>query len=269
MFSSRRMLHMQAPRPVALLAAHIPLRHLMSLHVVVHRMTPVTRRPRRPVKVRRPIKRHPPIRTVLHVIRQPFLLRHVPLRRQRIVVIPALRKIPLLPPAPIHKRNLIDPERHHRIGVQKIPKHRLRMLLRIAHHIRHPRLLPARIRRRMTTLAALRSHKVSLRRRCLPLRHTRKQQDGKNSEGNQPNPQPRTPNTSHNLSATSLNIDVLRSTSTQETRALMDASVRPEHAAGQPLQDDFFSPNAVTKRPHISNPFNLSKSCRASTRPHS
>jgi hypothetical protein len=76
------------------------------------------------------------------------------------------------------------------------------MLLRIANHIRHPRLLPARVRRSMTTLAALRSHEVSLRRRRLRPRSTRQQHDGKNGERDQPNPEPRIPETSYTLSAT-------------------------------------------------------------------
>ena len=171
---------MQAPWPMALFTSHIPLRHRVGLHVVVHGMTPITRRPRRPVKVRRPIERHPPVRPTLHVIRQPFLLRHIPLRRQRIVVIPTFRKKSLLPPAPIHKCNLIEPKGHHWIGMQKIRQHRLRMFLRIANHIRHPRLLPSVVRRRVTTLATLRPDKRRLRNLRSP--HVWRHQQPSNAE---------------------------------------------------------------------------------------
>jgi len=163
---------MQTARPMALLAAYIPLRHMLGLNVIVHRMTPITGRPGRPVKITRAIKRQPPVRSRLRVIRQPSTLLHVPLRRQRIVVVPALRKKSLLPPAPIHKRNIIEPEGDERIRMSKIRKHSLRMLLRIAHNICHPSLFPSLVRCRVASLAALRSNKVS--RRSLRLRPTTK-----------------------------------------------------------------------------------------------
>src|ERR1700722_17885365 len=75
----RRMRYMQAPRPMAPFAADVPLRYGLGLNVIVHRVAAIARWPGGTVEVRRPIEIRPPVRSFLHVIREPFFLRDVPL----------------------------------------------------------------------------------------------------------------------------------------------------------------------------------------------
>src|SRR5262245_44664274 len=76
-------------------------------------------------------------------VRAPLLVRHVPLRRQREIVVTGLPEVPLLPLAAIHERDLILAERDERVGLAEVSDDRLRMLARVAHNVRHPRLLPS------------------------------------------------------------------------------------------------------------------------------
>ena len=84
-------------------------------------------------------------------------LAHHPLPRQRKIVVSNLREVALLPQAAIHESNLIHSEPGNVIGFE-IRNDRVGMRLRIAHHIRHRRLLPARINLRVTFLTRLRAH---------------------------------------------------------------------------------------------------------------
>src|SRR5271156_5702666 len=98
---ARWMLHVFAPRPMTLLASHIPLRHPLGVNVVVHRMAAIASRSRRPLHVVRWIKRLPPVRSFGHEIRPPHAMSNVPLRGLRIIIIPNFCEVALLPKAAV------------------------------------------------------------------------------------------------------------------------------------------------------------------------
>ena len=162
----RRMRHMQASRSVAFLAAHVPLGHCLCRNVVVHRVATIARWPSRTIKVAWPIKGQPPIRPVLSVIRQPALLRDVPLCRERKVVIAAPGKVSLLPAAAVDESHFVQPKRPCRIGLCEVSQYRVRMHLRIANDIRHPRRFPPRELLCMAALATCRPNELGLRLLC-------------------------------------------------------------------------------------------------------
>ncbi len=84
---SRRMRDVLAPRPVAPLAAYIPLGHRLILDVVIHRMAPIASRPGRPFQVVGRIEGRPPIGSIGHEIGAPYMIGNVPLRRLRKVIV--------------------------------------------------------------------------------------------------------------------------------------------------------------------------------------
>src|SRR5262245_23338158 len=80
---------------MALLAPDVPFSDLLRLSVVVDRVTAVTERSGRTLHVPWGIERHPPIGIGLHRVRAPDLVRHVPLRGQREVIVAHFREVAL------------------------------------------------------------------------------------------------------------------------------------------------------------------------------
>src|SRR5450432_1638085 len=105
-------------------------------------MAPIACRACGPVKICGPIERHPPIGPCFNMVRKPAALLNVPLRRERIIIVAALGKVPLLPAASIDESYLVEAKSYNRVWVCKVPKHGLRVLPGVADHVRHARLLP-------------------------------------------------------------------------------------------------------------------------------
>ena len=145
---------MIAAGTVAALAADVPLGRLLRLDVVVHRVAAVAERPGGTAVVVGRIERHPPVGVRLHEVRAPDAMRHVPLRRQRKVIVAHLLEVALLPLRAVDERNVVLGERQQRIGLREVRDDDFGMDLRIRDHVRHPRLRPARIDRRVTVAAA-------------------------------------------------------------------------------------------------------------------
>ena len=139
----RRVVDVVAARAVARLAADVPLGRLLRSQVVVDRMAAVTERAGRPGVVAAGIELRPPVGAVRDLIRAPLLVRDVPLRAERKVVVADLREVALLPLAAVDPRDLIFRERQQRIGLGQVWNDRVGMLLRIADDVGHPRILPA------------------------------------------------------------------------------------------------------------------------------
>ena len=137
--------NMLAARTVAPLAADVPFGDRFGRDVVVHRMAAVAKRPGRPLEIVRRIKRRPPVGRVRHEIGPPHLVRDVPLRGLREIVVADLREISLLPAAAIDERDVVFRKSNERIGLGEVGNDRVGMLARIAHHVRHSRFAPARI----------------------------------------------------------------------------------------------------------------------------
>src|SRR5271168_4387918 len=78
--AARRMLDVFAARPVAALAAHVPLRYLFRVDVVVDRMAAVARGAGWALLVVWRIQRGPPIGAVSHEVWAPHFVDDVPLR---------------------------------------------------------------------------------------------------------------------------------------------------------------------------------------------
>src|ERR1700693_3113520 len=91
--TARRMRDVLAARAVAALAAYVPLRHFFRVNVVVDRMAAVACRAGWPLHVVGRIERGPPVRAVGHEIRTPYLIRDVPLRGLRKIVVPHLGEV--------------------------------------------------------------------------------------------------------------------------------------------------------------------------------
>src|SRR3569833_2186344 len=108
------------------------------------------------------VERDPPVRPNFNVIWEPLLLRHIPLRREREVVIAAFSEIALLEPAAIRERDLIEREGADRIGVREVADNRFWALLGIQQNIRHPALPPAVVLGKMTAFARFRTNVVRL-----------------------------------------------------------------------------------------------------------
>src|SRR5258708_39728751 len=102
--SARRMLHMLASRPVAPFAAYVPLRHLFRVDVVIDGVAAVACRTRGPLHIVWRIKRRPPVGPICHEIRPPNMVRDIPLRWLRKIVVSPFREVTLLPNAAVNQR---------------------------------------------------------------------------------------------------------------------------------------------------------------------
>ncbi len=149
---------MVAARPVAALAAHVPLRDRPRGDVVIDRMAAVASRAGGTLRVVRRIERRPPVRARADEIRRPFAVHDIPLRAEREVVFADLLEITLLPLTPVDEGNVLAPEFYDcRIGLRKVGNDGVRMLARISHHVRHAGSAPALVDRAMASLARRRS----------------------------------------------------------------------------------------------------------------
>src|ERR1700747_1425823 len=83
---------------VAAFAADVPLRYLLGVDVIVHRVTAIAGWPRRTLHIVGGIIGRPPVCAgVGNVVFHPLLVTDVPLHRQRIVIVADLREIALFP----------------------------------------------------------------------------------------------------------------------------------------------------------------------------
>ena len=145
---------------VAAFAADIPFRDLLGVDVVVDGVAAVAGRAGGPLHVVGGIEGRPPVCAgVRDVILEPLLVADVPLHRQRVVVVANLREVALLPLAAVDESHLILRELRDVVRAE-IGNDRVGMLSRIAHDVRHRRLLPALVNLRMTFLARLRADVV-------------------------------------------------------------------------------------------------------------
>ena len=186
--AARGMLHMGAARPVAALAANVPLRHLLGLNVVVDRVAAVARRPRGPLHVVGRVERHPPVRAGCHHVGTPHLVGDVPLRRLGIIVVADFREVALFPDTPIDERHLILRELRTDIVGGQIGSNGVGMFFGIAHDVGHRRLLPMLVDLRVAFLARCGTDVVRRIRRCclLGLLLGRQLRYGANEEDNFP-----------------------------------------------------------------------------------
>src|SRR6476620_12478132 len=106
---------MQASRAMALFAADIPLGDLLRSDVVVHRMATITQRAGGTSGVLGGIKRHPPVGVRLNEVGSPHLVRDIPLRTERKIIVADLREVALLPLAAVDERDVVALEGHERI----------------------------------------------------------------------------------------------------------------------------------------------------------
>lgn len=104
------MLNVLASGPMAPLTADIPLCDLLGVDVVAHRMAAIASGPCRPLQVVGRVKRRPPVRPRANEILTPFVIRDLPLSRQREVVISNFCKISLLPKTAVNERDLAQSE---------------------------------------------------------------------------------------------------------------------------------------------------------------
>src|SRR5271154_2613634 len=154
------MLHMLAPRTMALLASNVPLRYLFRVDVVVHRVASVASRTRGALHVVRGIEWLPPVSALGHEIRSPHAMCNIPLRRLRKVIVSPFREVTLFPKTAVNQRDIVFRELGNGIR-RKIRNDRVRMSARIANDICHRRFSPVLVDLRVAFLAGLRAHVVS------------------------------------------------------------------------------------------------------------
>jgi len=145
--------HMRAARAVALFAANIPLSHGLGRNIIIHRMAAVAERAGRPLEIVRRVKRSPPVSVVGDEIALPHLVRDVPLRGLRKIIVADLGEIALLPAAAVDERDIVLRERQRGIRLGHVRNEGVRMLVRITYDIGHARLPPAIIDFPVTGLA--------------------------------------------------------------------------------------------------------------------
>ena len=166
---------------MAPLAAHVPFFDCFRFDVVVHGVTAVAKRARRPFHIVGRIKPHPPIRIRLDEICTPQLVTDIPLRGEWEVVITDLLEVTLLPFCAVNERHIIQLERQQRIGFRKIGNDNLRPHFRICYDIRHSCLRPSFIDGTMTVCARARTDVRARRRLGLRMKIDRNDQCERNT----------------------------------------------------------------------------------------
>ena len=134
---------MLTSRPMALFAAYIPFRHFFGFHVVIDGVAAIAGWSSRPVGIAWTVIGRPPIGSGLDMVREPPLLRDVPLCRQREVVVATLHEVALLVAAAIDECDVVETKGADGIGTHKITKNSIGMFLRVANNIGHAGLHPA------------------------------------------------------------------------------------------------------------------------------
>src|SRR3954465_6523758 len=125
-------------------------------------MTSITGRTGGAVEVCWPIERDPPVGSCLYVVGKPFLLRHVPLSREREVVIAPLGEVPLLIAAPVNERDIIEGESTNGFRAIEVAQHGFRVGARVTNNVCHSSLFPAFVFRFVASLATFRADEVRL-----------------------------------------------------------------------------------------------------------
>ena len=148
---------MCAARPVAAFAAHVPLRDAMIADIEIDGVAAIAERARGSLHIVGRVERRPPIGIVRDEIRAPNAIGDVPLGGLGIIIIPDFGEIALLPDAAVDEPNVIAREFLNCVRCQ-IGKNNFRMLARVANHVSHGRLLPARIDIGVAGLAGARAH---------------------------------------------------------------------------------------------------------------
>src|SRR4029077_5250612 len=100
------MLRVLAPRAMTLLTTDVPLRHLLGVNVVIHRMAAITGRTGGPLHIVWRIEWHPPVGAVGDEIGAPNFVGHIPLRCLWEIIGAFFCEGTLLPKAAINQRNL-------------------------------------------------------------------------------------------------------------------------------------------------------------------
>src|ERR1043166_2173360 len=103
---------------VASFTTDVPFGDSLRLNVVVHRMTAVAGRPHRAFHVIRRIQRGPPIRTVGHEIRAPYMIGDIPLCGLWEIIVTNFCDVSLLPQTSVYQRDVILREFHKGIGLR-------------------------------------------------------------------------------------------------------------------------------------------------------
>src|SRR5579875_923984 len=150
-----------ASRPVAALAAHIPLRHGPGCNVVIHGMAAIAQRAGGPLHGVVRIVWCPPVFARAGMVLQPDMVNNIPLYRQRIVMVAALDEVPLLPVTAVDESNILLAKFIIGIRLGEIAQEGLRMRARVLNHVRHPRIFPSVVDREMTGFAGLRANIAS------------------------------------------------------------------------------------------------------------
>src|SRR5579863_4821863 len=138
---------------VAALAADVPFGDGLGLDVVVDGMAAVAQRAGGALHVVGGIVGHPPVRVIRNHIGAPDLVRDVPLRAERKIIVADLGEVALLPEAAVNQRDVFFFEFHQRVGLGEIRDDGVGMLFGIAHYVGHGGLLPARINGSVAGLA--------------------------------------------------------------------------------------------------------------------
>src|ERR1700730_4740414 len=154
------MLDMRASWAMAGLAAHVPLRYLFGVNVVINGVASVARRSGGTLHIVRGIKCRPPVGSIGHEIRAPNVVRHIPLRWFRKIVVSSFREVALFPNAAVNQGDRLFRESSNVVR-GKIGNNGVRKLARIANHIRHRRFSPVLINLRMARLARSRANVMS------------------------------------------------------------------------------------------------------------
>ena len=145
MVAARGLRDVIAAGSVAALAADVPFGDGLGLDVVVHRMAAIAQRAGGALHVVGGVEGHPPIGVIGDEIGAPDLMRDVPLRAQRKIIVADFREVALLPDAAVDQRDVFFLELDQRVGLGEVGQDGFGMLLGIAHHVRHGGFLPARV----------------------------------------------------------------------------------------------------------------------------
>jgi hypothetical protein len=143
------------------------------------RVAAVAKRARGALPVVGGIERGLPVGTAFDELRQPFLMRDVPLRGKWEIIVPDSGEVSLLPPIAVDERDILSLAGDQRIGFGKIRQNGVREFARIANHVGHRRLSPALLNRRMAGFAHHRS-RVAGERLCLQHKRTAAQRQDMN-----------------------------------------------------------------------------------------
>ena len=138
---------------VALFAPDIPLRDLLGVNVIVDGVAAVAGWSGGAIEIRGPVEGDPPVCASFHVIREPLLLRNIPLRGQWEVIVAAFCEVALLETAAIDESDIIDRKGANGIGMREVADDGVWTLTRVEEDVGHPAFLPAVVLGQMACFA--------------------------------------------------------------------------------------------------------------------